>query len=174
MRLLVQDETRLGLHEGHIRRRITACGVKPVQLMLPRYEYVWYYGAVDPITGESLFLELSALDADCFQIFVDEVSTTFPDTLNVMLLDGAPAHVAKRLRIPDNVLLVRLPPYCPELNPAERVWEDVRQRRSGDPPVTLSALTQEVGDILRAYSPETLASLTGYGYLRQAYFAQAA
>jgi hypothetical protein len=142
--------------------------------MLPRYEYAWFYGAVDPITGDSIFLEMPALDVTCFQIFVDEVSTTFPDTLNVMLIDGAPAHVAKRLRVPDNILLVRLPPYCPELNPTERVWQDVRSNISADPPGSLSALTQDVGRVLRSYSPSTLASLTGYDYLRRAYLAQPA
>lgn len=142
--------------------------------MLPRYEYAWFYGAVDPITGDSVFLEMPALDVNCFQAFLDEVSTTFPDTLNVMLIDGAPAHVAKRLCVPDNILLVRLPPYSPELNPAERVWQDLRQNLGPEPPATLAAFTQDVGRILHSYTPSTLASLTGYDYLRQAYLAQAA
>ena len=174
MRLFVQDEARFGLHEGHTRRRITAFGRKPVQLMLPQYEYVWIYGAVDPISGESFFFELPALDTPCFQAFLDELSAAFPDTLNVVLLDGAPPHVAKSLRIPDNILLVRIPPYCPELNPVERVWQDMRQNLSFNPYATLSSLVADAATLLRNYTPSELASLTGYDYLRSAYLAHAA
>jgi hypothetical protein len=103
VRCFFQDETRLGLHESQTRRRITARGVKPVQPMLPRYEYLWFFGAVEPASGESFFLELPALDTVCFQAFLTEFSEAFPDTLNVLVLDGAPAHVARALKVPDNL-----------------------------------------------------------------------
>lgn len=164
VRCFFQDETRLGLHESQTRRRITARGVKPIQPMLPRYEYLWYYGAVEPASGESFFLELPALDTACFQAFVDEFSRAFPDTLNVLVLDGAPAHVARALVIPKNVLLVRLPPYSPELNPVERVWLDLRMRLGDTLPASLSALAEAAGGILRDYTAQALASLTDYGY----------
>jgi transposase len=103
--------------------------------MLPRYQYLWFYGAVEPATGESFFLELPALDTKCFQAFLDEFSRAYPDTLNLLVLDGAPAHIARALVIPENVYLARLPPYSPELNPdspelnpVERVWQDLRKR----------------------------------------------
>jgi hypothetical protein len=57
--------------------------------MLPRYEYLWFYGAVEPATGESFFLELPALDTKCFQAFLNEFSRAYPDTLNLLVLDGA-------------------------------------------------------------------------------------
>lgn len=174
MRLLTQDEARFGLHDGHTRRRLTACGHKPVQLTLPRYEYYWIYGAVDPISGESFFLELPALDTPCFQAFLHELSTAFPTTMNVVLLDGAPPHTAKSLHIPDNILLIRIPPYCPELNPTERVWEDMRQNLSFDPHATLSSLVDDAAKLLRSYTPDELISLTGYDYLQSAYLAHAA
>lgn len=87
----------------------------------------WLYGAVEPATGESLFLEMPALDAACFQAFLGGFSSAFPDSTNVLLIDGAPAHVAKRLRLPDSVILLRLPAYSPELNPVERLWQDLRK-----------------------------------------------
>lgn len=142
--------------------------------MLPRYEYLWIYGAVDPITGESFFLELPALDTPCFQKFLDELSAAFPTTMNVVLLDGAPPHTAKSLRIPDNILLIRFPPYCPELNPTERVWEDMRQNMSFDPYPTLASLVDDAATLLRSYTPEELVALTGYDYLTSAYLAHAA
>jgi len=170
----MQDETRLGLHESMTRRCLTAFGVKPLQPVLPRYEYFWLYGAVEPLTGEALFLEMPALDAACFQAYLDELSLAYPDTLNLLVIDGAPAHVAKRLQVPENVLLVRLPPYSPELNPIERLWQDLRKWLSSALPADLAALKERVATILRNYSNETLASITGYEYLRNIYSAQSA
>ena len=70
--------------------------------------------------------------------------------------------------MPDNVVLFRLPPYCPELNPMERVWQDVRKRLSVDLPASLGALVDDVTRVVCEYTPAVLASLTGYAYLRKA------
>lgn len=149
------------------RRCITAPGVKPHQLVLPRYKYIWVFGAVEPATGESFFLEMPALDSACFQVYLDELSRAYPDTLNVLVIDGAPAHIAQALAPPENVVLFRLPPYCPELNPMERVWQDVRGRLPIDLPAGLRALADDVARVLCDYTPDDLASLTGYPYLRR-------
>lgn len=172
VRLFLEDEARLGLHESMTRRCLTAFGVKPLQPVLPRYEYFWLFGAVEPLTGESLFLEMPALDTACFQAYLNELSLAYPDSLNLLVIDGAPAHVAKRLQIPENVLLVRLPPYSPELNPMERVWQDVRKWLGSALPPDLAALKDRVATILRNYSNETLSSITGYAYLRKIVAAQ--
>lgn len=164
MRCFFEDEARLGLHESVTRRRITARGVKPIQSMLPRYEYFWLYGAVDPSTGDSLFFELPALDTPCFQAFLREFSLAFPDTLNVLVLDGAPPHIAHALVVPENVLLFRLPPYSPELNPVERVWLDLRTRLDTDLPANLKALADDAARVLRTYTHDALRSLTHFGY----------
>jgi hypothetical protein len=63
-------------------------------MMQTRYEYFWLYAAVEPCTGESLVLEMPGLDAHCFQAFLDEFAATYPDTLNVLVLDGAGAHIS--------------------------------------------------------------------------------
>lgn len=165
VRLFAQDEARFGLHEGMTRRCLTAFGVKPLQAVLPRYEYYWLFGAVEPLTGESFFLEMPALDAACYQVYVNELSRAYPDSLNVVVIDGAPAHVARCLKIPDNILLVRLPPYSPELNPVERLWQDLRKWLGSELPASLDALKERVAEILRHYSHETIASITGYDYL---------
>ena len=168
MRLFLEDEARFGLHEGITRRWITTPGVKPHQPVLPRYEYFWLYGAAEPTTGESFFFEMPALDSLCFQAFLNEFASTYPDTLNVLVIDGAPAHVAQSLRIPENVVLFRLPPYCPELNPIERVWQDFRGRLSSDLPAGLRALAEDAVRVVREYVPEVLRSLVSYPYLVRA------
>lgn len=165
MRLFLQDESRFGLHEGGTRRRLTACGVKPHQQILPRYESFWLYAAVEPTTGESLLLEMPALDAKSVQAFLEEFSLTYPQTLNVLVWDGAPAHLSQALFVPENVLLVRLPPYSPELNPIERLWQDLRQKLDFLPAADLQTLKDALAQQICRYTAPMLASLCGYSYL---------
>jgi hypothetical protein len=87
-------------------------------------EGFYVYGAVAPATGERFFLALPYLHADPRQILVDAFAPAFPDSLNILLLDNGSAPTAHRSRWPENVCSLGLPPYCPELNPIERVWRD--------------------------------------------------
>ena len=125
VRVFSQDESRLGLLTVR-RRRLTAHGVQPIGAIQHTFEWFYVYGAVAPATGERFFLELPYLNADMFQLFVDAFAQAFPDSLNLLLLDNSGAHTAQRLRWPDNVRAVWLPPYCPELNPIERFWRDLK------------------------------------------------
>jgi transposase len=121
VRLFFQDEARVGLHLPRYRR-VTACGVCPVQPYQPLYEFYWLYGAVEPATGEAHFWEMPALNAECFSLYLSKLAEAYPETLNVVALDNAPAHVAVAVVVPENVVLLPLPPYSPELNPIERLW----------------------------------------------------
>jgi DDE superfamily endonuclease len=154
-----------------LRRRLTGYGVKPVQVVEPLYESYWLYAAVEPTTGDAFWWELPCLDADCFALFPDKFAQCYADSLNIVLLDQAPAHVAQRVQWPENVVLVCLAAYSPELNPVERLWEDLKSRIDvGDVRVrsSLSALQAHVADLIQRYPAETIASLTSYAYLVEA------
>jgi len=125
IRLFSQDESRFGLLPIH-RRHITLPGVKPINKVQFHFESYYLYGAVEPKTGESFFLELPNLNAQWFQIYIDEFSRAYTDSFNVVLLDRGRFHRAKSLNIPQNVAFVFLPPYSPELNPIERLWEAIK------------------------------------------------
>ena len=76
--------------------------------------------------------------------------------------------------VPDNVVLVWLPPYSPELNPVERLWEDLKYRIDVQNPAVranLEAFREHIAGIIRAYTAETIASLTSYSYLVEAIYA---
>jgi hypothetical protein len=170
VRVFCQDESRLGLHLP-VQRRLTGYGVKPIQVVEPLYEYYWLYAAVEPTTGDAFWWELPRLDADCFTVFLRQFGQHYAESLNIILLDQAPAHVAQRVQIPENVVLVWLPAYSPELNPVERLWEDLKRRidvLNGQVRSSLRALREHVADLVQRYSAETIASLTGYAYLVEA------
>ena len=132
------------------------------------FEWFYVYGAVAPKSGEHFFLELPFLNANNFQIFVDAFAQAYPDSLNILLLDKSGAHTAKRLKIPDNVRLVFLPAYCPELNPIERLWRDLKDDLAWQQFTELALQREVVADLLRAYDTQTVQSLTGYSYVLQA------
>ncbi len=167
MQVFSQDERRFGVLTVR-RRRLTARGVQPVGPVQPVFDSFYVYGAVAPTTGERFFLEWPYLNAETFQIFVDAFARAFPDSLNILLLDNSGAHTAQRIRWPENVRSVWLPPYCPELNPIERVWRDLKDDLAWQQFIALNAQQDYVGDLLRAYEAPTLPSLTGYGYLVEA------
>jgi hypothetical protein len=162
-----QDESRLGLLTVR-RRRLTARGVQPVGPVQHIFEWFYVYGAVAPTTGERFFLEWPYLHAETFQLFVDAFAHTFPDSLNILLVDNSGAHTAQRIRWPANVRDVRLPPYCPELNPIERVWRDLKDNLAWQQFPDLDAQQLYVGDLLQSYAAPTLQALTGYAYLVEA------
>jgi DDE superfamily endonuclease len=161
-----QDESRFGLLT--VRRRWpTAHGIQPVGLVRYTFEWFYVYGAVAP-PGERFFREFPYLNTDTFQIFVAAFALAFPDSLNILLLDNSGAHTAQRLQWPENVRYVWLPPYCPELNPIERLWRDLKDDLAWLHFPNLEAQQSYVGDLLQAYEAPALQALTSYAYLVEA------
>ena len=163
VRLFCQDESRFGILPV-VQRRITTCGVKPVATVDYQYDWFYLYGAVEPRTGERLFLELPRLTAECFQIFIDEFSDTFANTLNIMVLDNGRFHHAKSLVMPDNVVLIFLPPYSPELNPIERLWQAIKLKLFTHTYQTLEQMQQQLSDILSTFTKSAMAKITAFSY----------
>jgi hypothetical protein len=99
IKVFAQDETRLGLLPI-IRRRITACGVQPMATVSHTFDSFSLYGAVEPTTGVSFFLELPHLNTLMFQVWVDGFAAAFADSFNIVVLDNGAFHKAKTLRWP--------------------------------------------------------------------------
>jgi transposase len=120
-----QAESRFRLLTIRLQR-LTIRGVQPIGHVQHVFEWLSMYGAVGHTTGRRFFLGLPSLNAEMFLLFVDAFTQAFRDSLNLLLLDNSGAPTAQRLTLPENVRLVFLPPYCPELTPIEPVWRDLK------------------------------------------------
>lgn len=167
IRYFAQDESRFGLH-SLIGRAITACGVKPIGPWQWLFKAFWLYGAVEPATGASFFLQFSHVDTECYQRFLNEFSQAYPDSLNILQVDNGRFHKGKGLVVPENIVLLFQPPYCPELNPIERLWEHLKADLKWASFKTLAQLQTKVDQLLAELTPEVTASVTGYPFILEA------
>jgi len=148
-----------------VRRRITARGVQPLLPAAYHFGSLYLYGAVEPLTGESFFLELPTLNTQGFQLFLDHFAATDPASFHLLLLDNGAFHKAQALRLPPNIGLLFFPPYSPELNPLERRWRDLKDWLAQYQPASLDDLSELLCLRLNQYSSAPLRSLTGFPYL---------
>ncbi len=110
---------------------MTAKGIKPICPFQQIFQSLYVFGAFSPLTGRHFILELPHCNSETFQIYLDEFSLDKPHILKIVLLDNGAFHKAKSLKIPDNIVLVFIPPYSPELNPAEKIWWKWKREFSG-------------------------------------------
>jgi transposase len=124
---------------------------------------------VQPATGRDFALVLPHVSTGAMQEFLDAFARRLRRREHaVVALDRAGWHVARALRVPANVTLVRLPPYAPELNPVERVWLYLRERRLSHRVLDgYAAIVDALCHARRQLSAHRLKSLTNYPYIEQ-------
>jgi transposase len=125
IKLFFQDESRFGRISQAIRCW-SPIGCRPVVPSQIVREYLYAYGAVCPTDGSFVSLILPDMRTECLSIFLAEMSLRYPDNHLIVVLDGAASHRSSELQVPDNMTLVTLPPYSPELNPQEAVWKEIK------------------------------------------------
>lgn len=123
---MFQDEGRFGLL-GTPRRCWAPQGVRPVVGARLERKYIYAFSAVSPHDGVMDSLVLPWVNAEMMSMFLAEVAQRHPSEFILMVMDQAGWHVAGGLQVPPNMRLVFLPPYSPELNPAEHLWTALRQ-----------------------------------------------
>jgi transposase len=122
-----EDEARLG-QRGTLATAWADRGTRPTAPKQTAYANLHVLTAVCPATGRAEGLVSERLNAGVVQEFLGRLAATIPAGTHVVLVwDGAGYHGAEALRVPANLTVVGLPPYSPELNPAERLWLYLRQ-----------------------------------------------
>ncbi len=144
-------------------RALTAKGVKPICPYQHKFENTYLYGAFSPVNGNSFLVELPECNTDWFEAFLDEFSRFEPQEYKIVILDNGAFHKAHRLIIPKNISLIFLPPYSPELNPAEKVWQEIKRELVLKTFKSLTHLQNELDRIIHTkLSIKSIKSITGY------------
>jgi len=165
IRLMFWDEARFG--------RISSpeycwCfdGVRPIVPCHMVREYIYAFGAVEPVDGASCFITAPYCNTDWTSAFLAELSKQFPNDYILLCGDRASWHRAKDLVIPENIELFFIPPYTPEMNPIEQIWRELRTCGFKN---TLFASLQKVEEMLckviRSLSADTVQAITGRDWL---------
>jgi putative transposase len=129
-------------------------------------EYRYAYGAVEPKTGESFFLVLPYCNTICMNVFLEELSAKFADDFNILLADNATWHRAKTLKIPNNILIIPLLPYTPELNPIEQIWKEIRKRGfKNELFQTLEKVVDRLCETIHSLTTDVMKSITGRDWI---------
>ncbi len=122
LRVYFQDESRFG-QQGTTTAVWARTGSRPTAVRQTEYEYLWVIGAVCPETGHAEGLLSPKLNTEMINVFLSQFAATLPaDEHAVMVWDGAGFHRSGQLAVPQNITLIQLPPYSPELNPIENLW----------------------------------------------------
>lgn len=168
MQLWCEDEARVG-QKGRTCHRWYQRGERPPGLADKRFESLYLFAACRPGTDQAFALALPQATTAAMSLFLASFAQQLaPGTHAVLILDQAGWHGSGRLVVPDNLTLLPLPAYSPELNPVERVWLYLRERfLSHRVLADYSAVLDAACHAWNALVAETgrLASLTAYPYL---------
>lgn len=128
IKLFFQDEARFG-RINNVNRCWVPKKYRPIVTQQFVREYTYAYTTVCPETGETYSIIAPRNNTELMNIFLTEVSTHYNYYRIVMILDGAGWHISKDLVVPKNIRLLLLPPYSPELNPVEHIWDYIREQK---------------------------------------------
>jgi hypothetical protein len=127
VRLTFQDEARFG-RMARMRRCWAPAPWRPMVRNGYERQFTYVYGAISPLQGQLDWCLTPQMNTAHMAAFLQQVSRAHPEEFILMVLDGASSHKAKELTVPENIRLLPLPPYSPELNPEEHVWDELREK----------------------------------------------
>ena len=124
---MFQDEARFG-RISDTRYCWARRPLRPMVKAMLTHQYTYAYGAVSPVDGKFDSLVLPHVNTECMQLFITEIARRYTEENIVMVVDGAGWHQSKSFVMPSNLKLHFLPPYSPELNPQEHIWDELREK----------------------------------------------
>jgi len=144
----------------HTGKYLTARGVKPIVEYRHIFKTTYLYGSYSPINGDSFVWEINGVDSEIFESYLDHFSKYKPKEFKIVVIDNAGFHSTKNIIIPDNIHLLRIPPYTPELNPCEQVWQYIKNRFKNQRFESMKQLKEWIHQTVKNMSKETIKSIT--------------
>lgn len=168
VRLWVMDEGRFGLI-SFVRRVWTLRGKRVVVPVRQRYEWDHVHGLLEVgPRGGSEFCYLPTTNREATCLALAQAAATDPESVHVVIYDGSGAHPDDGdAQLPANVRVIKLPPYCPELNPVEKVWDMMRDALCNRAFDTLEQMEAAITQWLQEFWQDTrnVSQLIGRGWL---------
>ena len=139
---------------------------RPISLVCPGYKNFYLYSAVNPVSGEDFSLILPWVNTAMMNLYLDNFCKALKKRSCFLIMDQAGWHKSGDLKVPSQIEIVLLPPYSPELNPVERLWQwlkrhSLRNRFHED----IDAVMDSVQDCFQGATPQFLKSLCRCNYL---------
>ena len=110
-------------------------------------------------------MELPNCNGNTFQIFLDQFSFQNENELKLIVLDNGAFHKAKSLKIPANIILIFLPPYSPELNPAEKMWAILKRKFTGKLHHTLDEISDFISQTIKTFTENGIKKTCAFDYV---------
>lgn len=163
VKVWVMDEARFGLHT-ELRRVWTVRGQRPVVTRQIKYQWEYLYGALSVVGGEAHFAHLPGVSLGWDESYLHDLVATDPAVTHVLLRDQAGFHLRDGdPRLPAQVRIIDLPPYCPELNPCEQLWDILKDDLANHVFPTIPKLRVGMLATLRRFWDNATAVLTLIG-----------
>lgn len=145
------DEARFGLHT-ELRRLWTLRGSRPIVTRQIKYQWDYLYGALGAVSGAAHFAHLPGVSLEWDEVFLRDLAASDPAAIHVLVRDQAGFHLREGdRRVPARVRLLDLPPYSPELNPCEWLWDVVKDEICNQVHATVAALRRALRPVLQRY-----------------------
>ncbi len=156
-----------------LKRRWTPAGHRPSCPVKIAYEFGYLYCAICPFTGDLFCLLLPSMKKICFEIFLGEFDAHRRETElaaaqeTLLIVDGAGSHQENAIGENALVRLEKLPTACPELNPVERFFQEMRKELANQVFETIAAVEEKIKRILEKYwkEPNLIIRLTSFPYI---------
>ena len=168
VKVWVMDEARFGLHT-EVRRVWINKGVRPIVERQTKYEWDYLYGSLEVTEGDAHFLHLPTVNLECDALYLEHLAASDPEAVHVVIRDQAGFHLRDGdTRLPDRVRIMPLPPYCPELNPCEQLWDVLKDETSNHRHLNIETLRDALLPGLRRFWEDAaqVISLIGRPWLR--------
>lgn len=163
--IMFSDEARFGTHSKLGHGWFTTGSRTAVKVKLG-YKNFYVYGCASPITGKNFSILLPKANTECMNLFLDGMAREFKDSKVILVIDGAGWHKSKDLVIPSNIELAYLPPYSPELNPIERLWQYIKKATIRNRIYeTIEELEDVVCDFINSLGDGVVKSICNLDYL---------
>jgi hypothetical protein len=152
-----------------LKRKWPPQGHRPKAPIRIGYSFAYLYVALCPFSGEVFAMSLPYMNKECFPLLVQQWQETLTEP-TLLLADRASTHQASLLK-DTAVTLQHLPTACPELNPVERFFEELRKQMANR---VFASLQQAEASVIKAVKgfledPQKVVALTNYQYLTTSY-----